>query len=331
MKVITCEEHFALPPVPGAPAPKGLPPLEKGTMVGADWLSDPTCAADLGEKRIGIMDRDGVTMQIISSPFGQSWPAEVAEANCKKANDYLYAAIQAHPDRFAGMATVPTAVPEACAAELERCVKELGFVGVLIGNRVSGNTFLDDPCYDEFLAKCEELNVPIYLHPGVPPQAVIDTCYSDERFRPEVVSAFSRFGMGWHVDVGVHMLHMIVAGVFDKYPKLQIVLGHWGELLPYYVDRFDTAIPGDFLGLKHDPSYYIRNNTYATSSGVQSPDCQEFCLKILGEDRIMFSADYPFANYEGSDKLLCNPNLTEEQREKFAWRNAARLYGLKMD
>ena len=169
MKIIAAEEHFVMPPKPGAPAPKGLPPLEQGTMLGAPWLTNPACAMDLDDVRIGIMDQDGVTMQVLSTPFGQVWPAEVAVQNCKEANDFLAAAIKRHPDRFAGFAAIPTAVPEACAPELERAVKELGFVGCLIGNRVNGTKFLDDPEFEDLLAACEKLDVPIYLHPGAPP------------------------------------------------------------------------------------------------------------------------------------------------------------------
>lgn len=328
MKIITVEEHFALPPNPNAPAAKGAPPLEAGTMLGADWLSDPTCAVDLDEKRIAIMDRDGVDMQVISSPFGQSWGADIAVDMCRKANDHLAAAIKRHPDRFAGFATIPTAVPEACAAELEYCVKELGFVGSLIGNRVDAVKFLDDPSLEDFLAKSEELGVPIYIHPGVPPAQVTELCYSGDALSDKVVSAFSRYGMGWHVDVGVHMLHMIMSGVFDRHPNLQIILGHWGEFLPYYIDRFDNAMPAEFAGLKHDPSYYLRNNMYVTSSGVNTPECLEFCIKVLGADRVMFSADYPFANFAGSEKLLECPTVSQEDREKFAHGNAERLLKL---
>ena len=326
MKIIAAEEHFVMPPKPGAPAPKGLPPLEQGTMLGAPWLTNPACATDLDDVRIGIMDQDDVTMQVLSTPFGQVWTAEVAVQNCKEANDFLAAAIKRHPDRFAGFAAIPTAVPEACDPELERAVKELGFVGCLIGNRVNGTKFLDDPEFEDLLAACEKLDVPIYLHPGAPPAEITALCYSG--FNDEMVSAYSRYGMGWHTDVGLHMLHMVMSGVFDRHPDLQMILGHWGELLPYYVDRFDTAMPKEFAGLKHDPSYYLRNNMYVTSSGIQSPECFEFCVKVLGADRIIYSADYPFASVEGADKLFNCPSISEEDREKFAHGNAERLFKL---
>lgn len=328
MKLIALEEHFVIPPAPGTPAPKGAPPLEDGTMLGAPWLEDHSAAFDLDEKRLAIMDDTGVTMQVLSAPFAQSWPAETAVELSKQANDYLANAIKRHPDRFAGFAAIPTAVPEACADELERAVKELGLVGSLIGNRIDGTKFLDAPCFESYLTKCEELDVPIYLHPGVPPAQVTEACYGGDQLSAHMTSVLSRYGLGWHVDAGVHMMHMIMTGVFDRHPNLQIILGHWGELLPYFIDRFDNAMPASFSGLKHDPSYYLRNNMYVTSSGINTPEVMNFCAAVLGPDRIMFSADYPFASFEGSDKLLQNPALSPEDREKFCHGNAERLLNL---
>lgn len=149
-------------------------------------------------------------------------------------------------------------------------------------------------------------------------------CYS-AGFTPSIVSSFKRFGYGWHVDSGIHMLNMIVAGVFDRHPNLQMILGHWGELLPYYIDRFDGAMPAAFLGLKHEVSYYLQNNMYVTPSGVWTSECLEFCVKRLGVERIMFSINYPFANPEGQEKILEHPMLTQEQRELIAHGNAERL------
>lgn len=323
MKVITLEEHFAPMAVPGLNLPKGLPPLEQGTSLGAAWLADPSTAAEIGAKRIAHMDEDGVTVQVVSTPFAQNLSADVAVDYCVKINNFLAEKIAEYPDRLVGFAALPTAVPEACAAELERCVKELGFRGTLIGNRVNGG-FLTAPEFEPLLAKAEELDVPIYLHPGEPPQEVADTCYS-AGFSPTVVSCLKRYGYGWHVDSGIHMLNMIVAGVFDRHPNLQMILGHWGELLPYYIDRFDGAMPAAFLGLKHEISYYLQNNMYVTPSGVWTPECLEFCVKRLGAERIMFSIDYPFVSAEGQEKILEHPMLTQEERELIAHGNAERL------
>lgn len=324
MKVITVEEHFAPALVPGITMPKGLPPLEKGTNVGAAWLDDPSTGAEIGAKRIAHMDEDGVSVQIISSPFAQGFGADVAVDYCQKINNYLAERIAEHPDRFKGLACLPTAVPEACADELERCIKELGFVGVLIGNRVNGG-FLSEPQFDPILAKAEELDVPIFIHPGEPPQAIVDLCYS-KGLSDTVVSSFKRFGYGWHVDPGIHFLNLILTGAFDRHPNLQIILGHWGELLPYYIDRFDETLSADFAGTKHNPSYYLQNNLYVTPSGIWTPECLEFCVKRIGVERIVFSIDYPFANPKGQEKILEHPMLSQEERELIAHGNAERLF-----
>lgn len=323
MKVITFEEHFAPVAVPGLNLPKGLPPLEKGTNVGAAWLDDPSTGAEIGPKRIAHMDEDGVTVQVISTPFAQGFGPDVAVDYCRRINDFLAEKISAYPDRMKGFAALPTAVPEACADELERCVKELGFVGTLIGNRVNGG-FLSEPQFDPILAKAEELDVPIFIHPGEPPQAIVDLCYS-KGLSDKVVSSFKRFGYGWHVDPGIHFLNLILTGAFDRHPNLQIILGHWGELLPYYIDRFDDTLSAEFTGTKHNPSYYLKNNLYVTSSGIWTPECLEFCVKRLGVDRIVFSIDYPFANPKGKEKILEHPMLSMEEREMIAHGNAERL------
>ena len=327
MKLIAMEEHFTIPQEPGAPAPKGLPPLEEGTMLGAPWLTNHAASAD-EDTRIAVMDQTGVTTQILSTPFAQGFPADVAVDRARALNDYVGGMVERHPGRIAGFASLPTAVPKACAAEYERTVKELGFVGALIANRVGGTKFLDAPEYDDLLSAIEESGLPLYLHPGEPPRAITDLCYTDERFSDEMVSAFMRYGYGWHVDVGIHFLHMVMTGTLDKHPNLQIILGHWGELLPFYIDRFDTAMPAAFAGLEHEPSYYLRNNMYVTSSGVQTLECMTFCKKVLGADRLLFSADYPFANFDGTDSLLSNPDFTPEEIELFAHGNAERLLKL---
>lgn len=330
MKLITLEEHFSIAAVPGINVTKGEPPLVKNTMVNAPWLLDPDTAIDIDSKRIAYMDADDVAIQVISTPFAQSFEADIAVDYCKKINDFLASKIAVHSDRFAGFAAIPTAVPSACAAELERCVNELGFVGALIGGRVGDGTgFLCAPEYDEFLSKAEELEVPIYLHPGVPPQPVVDLCYSNG-FSENIISTFKRYGYGWHVDPGIHMLNMILNGTFDKYPKLQMILGHWGELLPYFIDRFDDAMPKDLIGTKHNPSYYLCNNMYVTPSGIFTTECLDFCVKRIGINRILFSIDYPFASSKGKEKILKAPFLSHEDVEKIAYLNAKKLLKLQI-
>lgn len=326
MRLIATEEHFVIPPAPGT-KPAGLPPLEPGSMVGAPWHLDHAASASM-EIRLRTMDEHGVSMQLLSTPFGQAFPADVACEKVREINEFAASLIAQAPDRLAGLATIPTAVPEACAPELEYCMKTLGFKGALVANRVAGTKFLSEPEYDEFLTALEDLEAPLYLHPGQPPAAITDLCYSGCGLTDAQVSVFSRFGYGWHVDVGIHALHMMATGVFDRHPKLQIILGHWGELLPFYVSRFDTAMPAACFGLEREIRDYLRENCYATSSGIQDLDCMNLCKKVMGADRLLYSADYPFANFDGQDLLLSNPDFTPEELELFAHGNAERLFKL---
>jgi len=326
MKLISLEEHYSAAAVPGIRLPRSKEAFFSETCPGAPFNSDRSSLGEIGEKRLAFMDANGVSMQVLSTTSGQALGKDTAVEYCRKINDYLAAKISAYPGRFAGFAAIPTAVPDACADELEYCVKELGFVGCLIGNRTE-DRFLSDPVYDDFLAKAEELDVPVYLHPGVPPEGVIDECY--RRNLPDRVgTVLSMYGFGWHVDPGVHMLNMVLSGVFDRHPKLQMILGHWGELLPYYLDRFDAAMPAAFTGLDHDPGYYLRNNMYVTPSGIFTPELLEYCLKLLGADRIMFSIDYPWTSPDGMQKILNHPLLSSADKEKIAYGNAERLLHL---
>ena len=323
MKVIAVEEHFAPAYVPGIVL-QNIPQVVAGTHKGSSWAQDPTTNFEVGPKRIARMDEDGIDVQVISTPLAQNFPSEVAVDYCWKINNYLAERIEEYPSRFKGYAALPTSVPEACADELERCVKELGFVGTLIGNRVNGG-FLSEPQYDPILQKAEELGVPVFLHPGEIPQAVADACYS-KGLSDQVSASFQRYGYGWHVDPGVHFLNLILAGVFDRHPDLQVILGHWGELTPYFIDRLDLNLSKEVTGIAHDPSYYFQNNLYITSSGVWTPECLEFCMKRIGIDRILFSLDYPFGDPEGIKKILEHPDLSKEDREKISHSNAERLF-----
>ena len=323
MKVIAVEEHFAAAKVPGIVL-ENLPHLAPNTHKGSAWAADPTTLFEIGEKRIANMDKDGISMQIISTPLAQSFPANVAVDYCRKVNDYLYERIAEHPDRFMGFASVPTAVPEACADELERCIKELGFFGVLIGNRVNGG-FLSEPQFDPLLAKAEELGVPVFIHPGEIPQAIVDACYS-KGLSHDVSASFQRYGYGWHVDTSVHFLNLILTGAFDRHPNLQVILGHWGEVTPYFMERLDTNLPPELTGLAHEPSYYFLHNLYITSSGMWSPECLDYCVKYIGVDRILFSQDYPFGNPDRMSKILYNAILMREDREKIAHGNVEQLF-----
>ena len=325
MKRIVLEEHFAAGLAPGVSLPRGKEAFLKGTCTGAPFHTDKGLMADIGEKRLAFMDQYGVDVQVLCSTSGQSLGSEDPVGNCRKINDYLASKIKEHPDRFTGYACLPTSVPEACADELERAVKELGLCGTMVAGRLEDGTYLNDEKFEPLFAKAEELDVPIAIHPAVPPQPVIDACYS--RGLPEKTGVvLSEYGFGWHVDPATHALNLILSGVFDRHPNLKIVLGHWGELLPYFVDRFDDAFPAEFTGLNHVPSYYIKNNIYVTPSGIYSKELLEYNLKVMGPDHILLAMDFPWTTPEGIDELLAG--LSEEDAEKISYKNAEKLLHL---
>lgn len=184
-------------------------------------------ARNMGAQRLVEMDANGIDMQILSySNSPQLLAGAEAVELTRNANDTLADAVNAHPDRFGGFATLPWSDPEAAAAELERAVTQLGFKGAMLTGR-PGETFLDDPRYSPVLAAAEALNVPIYTHPGVPLKRVQEAYYAG--LDPSVSARLSMFGWGWHAEAGVQIIRMILAGVFDKYPRLNIIAGHWGR------------------------------------------------------------------------------------------------------
>jgi len=329
MKLITLEEHYAHMAISKAGAEnfKELSPhFFEAFAPGMPYSPKPGTLFDLGEGRLADMDANNITMQILSNTSAQTADASQAVEACRIANDDLAKAIEMHPDRFAGFAALPTAVPEACAEELKRAVNELGFVGAQISGRTN-NKFLDDECYEPLLAMAEELNVPIYLHPGVPPVEVQKACYQGG-LNPIVSTRMATCGWGWHLETGTHMLHMVLSGTFDKFPKLQLILGHWGEVLPFFFDRIDTAFPKEITGLKKKPSEYLRENMYITPSGMFTKELLELCVKMVGVDRILYSVDYPYVPNEGASEFLENAPISLEDKEKIAHGNAERLLKL---
>ena len=330
MKLIALEEHFSALRVPGLILPRSKEAFLRGTCIGAPFHEDRSCLGDIGEKRIAFMDANGVDMQILCTTSGQALPPETAVDGCERINNYLAEQISVHPDRFAGYASIPTSVPQACADELERSIKELGMVGCMIGGRTEDGNYLASEAYDPFFAKAEELCAPVYLHPGLPTQPVINECYT-KGLPEKTATVFSMYGYGWHVDPGTHFMSLLLSGVFDRFPGLQIILGHWGELVPYFIDRFDDAFPAEFTGLKHEPGYYLRNNLYVTPSGIYSQANLDYCVSVLGADRVMFSMDFPWVSTEGMDRIISSDSISEEDRKKILFKNAEKLFRLNAE
>lgn len=323
MRTITLEEHYASPSYLDGPG-KGLKEHAKDfTGPRANLLEQ---LSDVGDRRISEMDAADITMQVLSlnSPGVEQLEAAEAVSIARSANDFVADAVRRNPTRFAGFATIPTIVPDKAADELERTVKELGFKGTLINGHVRGR-YLDDIFFWPIFERAEALNVPIYLHPTQPPQPVVDTYYKG--FAPQVSYMFANAGWGWHIETAAHILRLILGGTFDRYPKLQVIIGHLGESLPFMLQRVDTMSP-EMTKLKHPISYYLRENLHYTFSGFNFTPTFVDLFSQVGVDRIMFSADYPYTSMAEARAFLDQLPISPDDREKIAHGNAEKLLGL---
>ena len=323
MKTITLEEHYASPAFLEGPG-KGLKEHAKDFTGPRANLLEQLC--DVGDRRIKDMDEAGIDIQVLSltAPGVEQLGEEEAVVVAKASNDFIAEAIKNNPARFAGFATIPTGVPNRAVLELERAIKGLGFKGVMINGHVGGR-YLDDKFFWPIFEKAEELNVPIYIHPTAPPQAVLDTYYKG--FSPGVSYMFANAGWGWHIETALHVLRLILGGVFDKYPKLQIVIGHLGESLPFMINRVDNMSP-ELTKLNHPVSYYLRNNVHYTFSGFNFAPTFADLLAQVGVDRIMFSADYPYASMSEARAFLDTLPVSQAEKEQIAHGNAEKLFKL---
>lgn len=327
IRTIALEEHFAI-----ADFMKG-PGKKDGNMVQAATdthiqpnLIDKLC--DLSNLRISDMDTAGVDIQVLSlnSPGTEQLGPDEAITLSRKANDYLAAAIQKHPKRFLGLATLPTSAPDAAVDELERMVLKHGFKGAVINGHVGGR-YLDDEFFWPILECAEKLRVPIYLHPTPPPQSVIDTYYTGN-FSSQVTNALSSFAWGWHIETAVNALRLILSGALDRYPKLQIVIGHMGETLPFMISRLDLSLPKEMTKLNRSLSSYLRENFYYTFSGFNYAQTFLDLLLQVGVDRIMFSADYPYGSMDAARTFLDQLPISPADKERIAHGNAEHLLRL---
>jgi len=330
MRTITLEEHYASPGYLDGPG-KDLRDRVSGT--GATGLLERL--SDLDDARIAEMDAAGIDVQVLSltAPGVEQLDPDEAVAFAREANNVLVSAVRRHPTRFAGLAALPTPAPTDAAAELERTVRDLGFKGALINGHSRGR-YLDDPFFSPILERAEALQVPIYLHPTAPPAPVIAASYAG--FDPRLTYILANAGWGWHIETAVHVLRMVVGGVFDRYPRLQLVIGHLGEALPFMLPRiernFSAGRPGslhtDVAKLERPIGAYFRENLHYTISGFNFlPPFLDLLLQV-GVDRIMFSADYPYASMAEARAFLDAIPVSPADRERIAHRNAERLFGL---
>jgi predicted TIM-barrel fold metal-dependent hydrolase len=324
MRIIAIEEHFSTPlyrQKVSAGEFRNFYITSRGQQIGHDIVKE---LGDLGDSRIKFMDAHGVDVQVLSftSPGPQGFPADEAIPMAKDANDRLFAAMKAHPTRFAGFAALPTAAPEASADELERCVKDLGFKGTMIHGHTMGS-FLDEKKYWCIFERAEKLDVPIYLHPTLPSPAAMKAYF-------EGYEELARAGWGFAIDTSIHFLRILFAGVFDAYPRLKFILGHLGEGLPFAMHRLNdhTYQAARRRGLKKSPLDYIRDNLVVTTSGNWYEPAFVCTLLAMGADNIIFAIDWPYEPNKAGMDFFNKLSISDGDKEKIAHGNAERL--LKM-
>jgi predicted TIM-barrel fold metal-dependent hydrolase len=325
MKTITLEEHFATPGFLNGPGRDLKEQAEKYNNARAITLMPQLC--DLGDHRIAEMDRAGIDMQIVSltAPGVEQLEPSEAIALATETNDFVADAIKKHPSRFGGFATLPTAVPDKAAQELERRVKGQKFAGAIINGHNRGR-YLDDKFFWPILECAEKIRAPIYLHPTRPPKPVIDASFGG--FSPLVSEIFAGPGWGWHIETAVHVLRMILGGVFDRFPGLQIVIGHMGEGLPGMFQRVDVMVQA-VTKLKHPVTAYLRENLHYTFSGFFFPATfLSLLLELGGIDRIMFSIDYPYQSMPEGRAFLEQLPVSAADKQRIAHGNAEQLFNL---
>ncbi len=324
MRTITLEEHFATPAFLEGPAHQ----LKTQVRVQSSFAQIVEKLCDLGEGRIAAMDAAGIDMQVLSlnSPgVEQLEPAEAVKM-AQEMNDSLAEAVKQHPDRFAGLAALPTPDPQAAAKELERTVQEYRFKGAVINGHSRGR-YLDDEFFWPILEKAEALGVPIYLHPVPPPPPVIQASYTGN-FSPQVAYLLSTSGWGWHIETATHILRVILSGAFDHYPRLQFIIGHMGEALPFMQPRIEANLSREATGLKRPTGEYFRENLSYTFSGFNYLPLFLNLLMEVGAERILFSADYPYRSMEEARAFLDRLPVSPADKERIAHGNAERLLGL---
>ncbi|MYF08742.1 MAG: amidohydrolase [Rhodospirillaceae bacterium] len=323
---IGLEEHFAIADTLQDSA---------GFLPPADWAELSGRLVDPEERRLREMDANGMETMVLSlnAPAVQAIPAVTRAAEvARRANDDLAEKVARRPDRFQGLAALPLQDPELASAELTRCIRELGFVGVLANgfSQVEGDDTLfyyDLPQYRPFWAVCTGLGVPFYLHPRNP-------LPRDARIydgHPWLMGPGWAFGQ----ETAVHALRLMGSGLFDDHPELQIIVGHMGEGLPFNIWRVDnknawTKRPGSSGPQPARKSFtdYFRENFHITVSGNYCTEALNCSIQVIGADRILFSTDWPFENVDYSAAWMDSVDIAEADRLKIGRTNALRLFNL---
>lgn len=322
---IALEEHFATPETLHHSA--GYLPDEVWTELSARLL-------DIHEKRLHLMDRHGIEMTLLSlnAPAVQAIP-DVALANetAQRANDFLAEEVAKRPTRFQAFAALPMQDPDLAIRELERCVTTLGFKGALVNGfsqvrEANTAVYLDLPQYLPFWETVERLGVPFYLHPRNPLPSMAQIYEG----HPWLLGPTWAFGQ----ETAVHALRLMCSGLFDRHPRIQIILGHMGEGLPYSMWRVDnrnawTKARPKYPAKKKIAEYFSQNFYLTTAGNFRTQTLIDAILEI-GVDRILFSTDWPFENIDHAADWFDVASISENDRQKIGRENSIRLFNLNL-
>lgn len=283
--------------------------------------------------RINSMNSANISISVVSlvTPgiqgiFNKTLAVEMAP----KVNDQMYTnyTTGVYADRFRFFCNVALQDPVAAATELERCVNKLGGIGVMLGGYTNNGSvndviYLDHPSNEPFWKMLDKLDVPLYIHPRMPP--------------PNQQRVYEGYGFlagspwGFSSETAAHTLRLMVSGLFDRYPKIQIILGHCGEGLPFFLARIDHRMRHyqTLWEAKKSMGYYWENNFHVTTAGVMDDAALQDTLRTTGEDKVMFSVDYPFEDDVEVSGWFDRVELAEDIKEKIAFGNAKKLLKIK--
>ena len=332
---ITTEEAFAT-----QPQLDGFRAMGKYLDNGSDFaftqtlLGDSAYARDmtprllnLGDERIAEMDDGGIAMQVLSltSPGVQMFSPDTAVSIARESNDILAEAIRKYPKRFCGLGALAPHGPKRGPQEMERAVKQLDLNGFIV-NSHTGGEYLDEQKYWPILEAAEALDRPIYIHPRSLPESSL--------------APFKSYGLGgaswgYAVETGTHGMRLLFSGVFDRFPKLKIILGHMGEGIPYWVYRFDhmynkAKANWGTGAIKESPSFYLKRNMMITTSGMFSEPVLKYCMEVLGADNILFAADYPYQANREAVAFMDAAKISEADKIKMYSGNAEKVFHIKV-